>query len=42
AMLNLLTTAWTNDNPGCRFNGCGLYKLQGRNRCRFFTGLMKR
>ncbi|XP_058752912.1 uncharacterized protein LOC131639290 [Vicia villosa] len=32
-----LTTSWTKENPGRRFNGCGLYKLQGRKGCNFFN-----
>ncbi|GAU39980.1 hypothetical protein TSUD_211010 [Trifolium subterraneum] len=32
-----LQTAWTNENPGRRFHGCGLYKLQGTKGCAFFN-----
>ncbi|XP_058754736.1 uncharacterized protein LOC131627902 [Vicia villosa] len=32
-----LTTSWTNGNPGRRFNWCGLFKLQGRKGCNFFS-----
>ncbi|XP_058751698.1 uncharacterized protein LOC131624801 [Vicia villosa] len=32
-----LTTSWTTRNPGRRFNGCGLFKLQGRKGCDFFS-----
>ncbi|XP_058740871.1 uncharacterized protein At4g04775-like [Vicia villosa] len=31
-----LVTSWTSQNPGRRFYGCGLYKLQGRKGCSFF------
>ncbi|XP_058765622.1 uncharacterized protein LOC131639135 [Vicia villosa] len=31
-----LVTSWTYPNPGQRFYGCGLYKLQGRKRCAYF------
>ncbi|XP_058726923.1 uncharacterized protein LOC131598326 [Vicia villosa] len=30
-----LTTSWTKENPGWRFNGCGLYK--GRKGCNFLN-----
>ncbi|XP_058784113.1 uncharacterized protein LOC131658880 [Vicia villosa] len=31
-----LVTSWTSQNPGRRFYGCGLYKLQGRKGCAYF------
>ncbi|KAL5190474.1 hypothetical protein HKD37_04G009908 [Glycine soja] len=31
-----LVTSWTEENPGRRFYGCGLYKDTGRKRCNFF------
>ncbi|KAL5148285.1 hypothetical protein HKD37_13G035342 [Glycine soja] len=31
-----LVTSWTEDNPGRRFYGCGLYKVTGRKGCNYF------
>ncbi|CAK8578578.1 unnamed protein product [Lathyrus sativus] len=31
-----LATAWTSENPGRRFYGCGLFKLQGIKGCFFY------
>ncbi|XP_028214954.1 uncharacterized protein LOC114397009 [Glycine soja] len=31
-----LVTLWTEDNPGRRFYGCGLYKVTGRKGCNYF------
>ncbi|XP_058783009.1 uncharacterized protein LOC131657635 [Vicia villosa] len=32
-----LMTSWTDSNPGRRFFGCGMYKVQGRKRCSHFV-----
>ncbi|KAL5159594.1 hypothetical protein HKD37_15G043888 [Glycine soja] len=31
-----LVTSWTEDNPGRRFYGCGLYKVTSRKWCNYF------
>ncbi|KAL5154543.1 hypothetical protein HKD37_19G053879 [Glycine soja] len=31
-----LVTSWTEDNPGRRFYGCGLYKIIGRKWCNYY------
>ncbi|RZB70552.1 hypothetical protein D0Y65_035499 [Glycine soja] len=31
-----LVTSWTEENPGRRFYGCGLYKDRGTKGCNFF------
>ncbi|KAH1194357.1 hypothetical protein GmHk_19G055171 [Glycine max] len=31
-----LVTSWTEDNPGRRFYGCGLYKVIGRKWCNYY------
>ncbi|KAK2355375.1 pentatricopeptide repeat-containing protein [Trifolium repens] len=35
-LVSPLMTAWTNENPGRRFHGCGMYKLQGKKECNYF------
>ncbi|XP_058768557.1 uncharacterized protein At4g04775-like [Vicia villosa] len=32
-----LMTSWTDANPGRRFYGCGMYKIQGYKRCNHFV-----
>ncbi|XP_058763747.1 uncharacterized protein LOC131637175 [Vicia villosa] len=32
-----LMTSWTDANPGRRFYGCGMYKIQGSKRCNHFV-----
>ncbi|XP_058733768.1 uncharacterized protein At4g04775-like [Vicia villosa] len=32
-----LMTSWTDSNPGRRFYGCGMYKIQGYKRCNHFV-----
>ncbi|XP_058784860.1 uncharacterized protein LOC131659725 [Vicia villosa] len=32
-----LMTAWTDANPGRRFYGCGMYKIQGHKMCNHFV-----
>ncbi|XP_058779432.1 uncharacterized protein LOC131653335 [Vicia villosa] len=34
-----LMTAWTDSNPGRRFYGCGMYKIQGFKKCSNFVWL---
>ncbi|CAI8595996.1 unnamed protein product [Vicia faba] len=34
-----LMTAWTDSNPGRRFFGCGMYKVQGFKKCSNFVWL---
>ncbi|XP_058733936.1 uncharacterized protein LOC131605617 [Vicia villosa] len=34
-----LMTSWTDTNPGRRFYGCGMYKLQGFKKCSNFVWL---
>ncbi|CAL5213710.1 unnamed protein product [Lathyrus oleraceus] len=34
-----LMTTWTDANPGRRFYGCGMYKVQGFKKCSHFVWL---
>ncbi|XP_058773526.1 uncharacterized protein LOC131647679 [Vicia villosa] len=34
-----LMTSWTDSNPGRRFFGCGMYKIQGFKKCSNFVWL---